>query len=465
MKKEFISSSVFVFADNLIISVTGWFFWVVVGKLATASDIGISTYLFTFSAFLSGVVMLGLEFSLVKPPDTSHSTDHFHEIRQRRSSFGSILIIEVIANVIIMPLIFIYLQDTYPTMDFRFVVCTVLIFIFTTISTISRYALMGMMATKQILLIDVLSICIRFTSAFFLLEIGEGVFAILFATLVQTIVLSTILSLIIVLKIGISFSSSMLRSLLKEGLSNFPGKISKMMIAPISVILLGAMKVDPASMGLFFISLIIAVVAATFGTSLSTMSLSSAHKDKDLMAHSLRFGTSLTAPLVTVLVVFPASVLGIINENYALGSGVLVVLGFSVVPSVVVFNMITRLNSMGDNKRLILIGVLELVAFLFLFLILVPKLSTYGAAIAILAAYLISCCVTVRWLEPYEQINIGKSIISIAAGIVGALVLNLYLADTFTIAISIMITLLVNHLTGVLRLAEIKDIGLMVIRK
>lgn len=465
VKREFISSSAFIFVDNLAISISGWFFWFVVSKFATAGDIGISTYLFTLSAFLSGVIMLGLEFSLVKVPEKPQEVNDSSEYHLRKLSFGTIFVIEIVANLGLIPLIMVYLKEVYPSFNDGILMCTVLIFVFTTISTISRYALMGIMATKQILIIDVVAIFVRFIVAVLLLENRQGVFAILLATLIQTIVLSVIPTMIFIGRIGFGFSTNMLRSILKEGLSNFPGKISKIMIAPISVILLGALKVDPANMGLFFISLIITVVAATFGTSLSTMSLSSAHKNKDLMFYSLRFGMSFTAPLVPVLVVFPASVLGLINENFVVGSEVLTILGFSVVPSVLVFNVITRLNSAMDNKRLIQIGVIELGIFLFLFVVLVPNSGTYGAANSILVAYLVSAGVAFRWIESREQIFIAKSIISVGAGIIISLILKQYLAVEFTVVLSIAVTVLVSHLSGALKLREIKDLALMAIRK
>ena len=234
-----------------------------------------------------------------------------------------------------------------------------MMFLFTTLGHLQYMVSSGTLSTRPILIIDLLSIAVRIGSVVVLLESGLGVFGILLATLMQLMVLGIGLTYILLSKTGIKIDTALFRPVIREGISNFPGKISKMMIAPLSVIMLRVAGISSSELGIFFISLIVTVVAGSFATSLATISLPSSHKNSTISSSSLKFGIAMTTPLVAVLITSPKAILSLIGADYVNGDEILVILSIAILPSVMVFNLITMLNMKNENKKLVIIGLVE----------------------------------------------------------------------------------------------------------
>lgn len=435
------------------------------GKFSSTSDIGISTYLITIASFVSGILLLGFEFSLLKKVGSMQiDKSSLRENWVRSSTFGLILTFEVFVNILCIPLLILIIQT--PSTDPAVPYIVSLLLLTTTIGNMSRYGLIGFMQTKTVFFVDTASILLRIVVALLLMSNRSGEYAILIATLAQTTMLAVCFGTIFLLKHGISLGNKrLLVAILREGISNFPGKISKLMIAPLSVILLGIVGMGTSDIGIFFISLIITIVAASFATSLAMVSLSTSSGGVDTADTSLRLGIALTIPLIIILALFPEYVLGLIGSSYVPGSLNLIILSIAIFPSVIVLNVISRLNSLRDNRNLVFIGLIEISIFLILFFWLTPSLDTQGASIAILVSYLISACVACKWLTRNELKQLFRSVILMALGLtLGGLVTTLQLQVELQIAITTALVILLGYILRIMTLGEIKTIVSSIIR-
>jgi O-antigen/teichoic acid export membrane protein len=455
VQRSFINSSLYLFLDVIFISISGWLFWLIVGKYSDTQDVGIATYLYTLATFISGLALLGFEFPVIKI-STSISSDEMKEIRFRSAKFGTILIFEMILNLILAALLYTFLLIN-AEFDYHYVVLTVSLLLFSSLGTLARYALLGTLQTRLILITDIASIILKFLAGILLLIFEYGAFAILFAAFVQTSIAGVVLAFQFIRGVGFRFERNLLGSILRDGISNYPGKISKILIAPLSIILLGLVGVETSDMGIFFISLTVSVIAGAFATSLATISLSTAHKNAVSLSQSFRFGLSLTAPLIALLIVFPKTILGLINSQYVQGFDVLGVLAIAILPSIVVFNTITKLNYQNDNRNLIIIGLVEFCTFVVTFLVLVPMSGIMAGAIAVLISYVASSLLALKILDRTELVIVMKVCISILpACLLGLLFVSMHY-EIIGIPLVLSITLIINHVTGTLRFREIGE--------
>jgi O-antigen/teichoic acid export membrane protein len=229
---------------------------------------------------------------------------------------------------------------------------------------------------------------------------------------------------------------------IKEGLSNAPSKLSRTMIITLSVILLAPFGISDSEIGIFYIALMISLVGAGLASSMSfTVIPASTELKADLSSGSLRIGLTFTVPLIAALVVAPRYILSIIGMEYAAAHTILLVLSIAILPTAIVMNAISKFNNLGEQRKIIAIGLILIAGFLMSFVVLVPYYGTLGAAYAILIAYAASAAYALYWSKRAERKYIANSIVALVLGCAAGYAINLILDNSLaSIATSVIIT-------------------------
>jgi O-antigen/teichoic acid export membrane protein len=161
-----------------------------------------------------------------------------------------------------------------------------------------------------------------------------------------------------------------------------------------------------------------------------------------------------------------------IGPQYVPAEIILLVLSFSILPSAITINTVSKFNNLNKPKKLILIGSVEILAFLVSFFLLVPNYGTLGAAFSTLIAFIVSACLSLTWSERIIARYIGISIISIIVGsaagrLVGLLTVvggrDIY--PILQIPISVAITLVIIIALKNTSIVEIGDLARTVLNK
>ena len=161
----------------------------------------------------------------------------------------------------------------------------------------------------------------------------------------------------------------------------------------------------------------ISIVAGSLASSVAYMLIPTTIKSKaDLYVIGIRFGMTLTAPLVTVLLSAPKAVLEFIGPQYASSDIGLMVLSVGILPSAAVMLAISKFNNANLPKRIILIGIIQLVSFLTAFYVLVPTYGSLGAAFSITIGLVVSSIPAILWLEKYIVKFVINSMLAVLAG-------------------------------------------------
>jgi O-antigen/teichoic acid export membrane protein len=229
---------------------------------------------------------------------------------------------------------------------------------------------------------------------------------------------------------------------IKEGLSNAPSKLSRIMITTLSVILLASFGISDSDIGIFYIAMMLSVVGASLAISMSFTVIPASMESKvDLSSASLRLGLSLTAPVVAALMVAPRDILSIIGPEYASADTILLVLSIGILPAAIAMNAISKFNNLGQGKKIIAIGVIQTSGFLISFLVLVPYYGILGAAYSILIGYTASAAYAVSMFERAERRYIANSIVAVIIGYVSGYAVDLMLEHSLpTIVSSVVVT-------------------------
>ena len=391
---EFLKASVVLFFSGILLAIGGFVFWIVASQLMSTSDIGYATTTMSSIYVVSSITALGLEYTLLK-----------RTVSDKGKAFGTLLIFELLVNISLIPIIFL-ISNPFDTNNI-IPIFAALIFITNGIAFIPKATMLGRMKAGTVIVFDGIAFSGRFVTLVILALLDYGAVAILASLLVHSIILSIIFSISTIRHLGFTIGNlSYLKTVLREGLSNFPARLSRLIIMNLGILLFAHISIDPESVGIFYMALMISVVGSEASTSLSTMSLpASLNGGKKIILLGTRLSLLVAVPITVILLVSPSFILGLIGENYSRGADSLFILAFSIIPTALVLNALSKFNSEGKYQNALKMGIIEISIFLILFFPLVLSYSINGLSIAILLAY-VSAAI-------FAGLKFGRSIVRI----------------------------------------------------
>jgi O-antigen/teichoic acid export membrane protein len=430
---RFVGQGMLFFTNQILISVTNWFYWIIVSRLASTSEIGQATSVYSLVFLIATISTLGLEYPLLKK-----SSLHRSQI------LGIALTIELIitsGSIVVI----IFLANVYQTFLNGYILVAIAMLVLSPISFTARFALLGTLNARAVLVLDIIGTGAKFLAAYILLSIGFGALGILLSFMIATLVTAITMTSIARRRLPLKLvrDKSHIIEVLKEGLSNMPSKLSRTMITTLSVILLASYGISDSDIGIFYIALMISVVGAGVASSMAiTVIPASTESKADLSSGSLRFGLSLTAPIVTGLIVAPKDILSILGSEYASADTILLVLSVAILPTAVISNAIAKFNNLGHDRKIIAIGIIQIAVFLTFLLILVPHYGSLGAAYSILISYTTSAAMAVLfWFERVERKYIANCVAAVIIGWISGYTINFMLDNSIpAIVLSVMAT-------------------------
>ena len=434
LTNKFVGQGILLFIDQIVVSITNWLYWIIISRLASTSEIGQATSVYSLVLLIATVSQIGLEYPLLKK-----SSLHRSQI------LGTALAIElIISSGSIAAIIFLANTDMYHAALAGYVLVAVAFLVLSPISFTARFALLGISNARSVLVFDIAATSAKFLTAYILLSMGFGVFGILFSFMIASLVSAITMLLFAGRRLSLKPVRDKARviEIIKEGLSNAPSKLSRTMIVTLSVILLAPFGISDSDIGIFYIALTISVVGAGLASSMSfTVIPASTELKADLSSGSLRIGLSFTVPVIAALVVAPRDILGIIGMEYAAAHTILLVLSVSILPVAIMMNAISKFNNSGEQRKIIAIGLIQIAGFLMSFVVLVPYYGSLGAAYSILIAYSASSAYALCWFQWTERRYIVNSIIAVVLGCAAGYAINLMLHHSLaTVATSVIIT-------------------------
>ena len=442
---DFVTPSLFLFLDNILVSIGGWIYWLVITKLTSSSELGLAVTVYSLVILVTTLTQLGLEYPLLKKSNIPKS-----------QILGTSFMIELLITLTSIPFVYIVINTLYDKSVEQFTWISIGLLIILSLNFVFRFGLLGISNSKIVLIIDTIGVGIKLSSGFILVDMSYGTLGILFAYLLEG--LFVIFTSLYFIKKSFSFrigNIGYFKETIKDALVNTPAKWSKMVIVILSIVLLAIFNISTSEVGIFYVALMITVVVASFASSMAYMVIpSSTTIKKDLSSGSLRLSLSLTAPIVVALLVAPRSILSLIGPEYESAVAVLVILAVAIIPSSITANLISKLNNLDKSKLLVLSGLLQIVSFFIAFFVLVPIYGTIGAAISILIAYLSSSLFLMILSGHGSFRHIFSVCLSVFAGFIVGYMISMiigneqqYLIIIISVATSILVILASKNMT------------------
>lgn len=452
---RFVSPGIILFLDQILVAAGSWLFWLVISKVVLAGEIGQATGVYSLVLLVSTVIQLGLEYPLLRRVSKDHAV------------FGAAIVLELIITAAAVPIVFIVGSLVYQD-SLQLVLIALGILALSAANFIGRFALLGVSNSKVVLIIDIIGTAIKFIAGLSLVTFGFGALGILVAFLLQAGVTGISAVLVAGRLLGVNKpSSNLIRLVSRDALVNTPSKLSNILIVSLSVVLLAAMGISDTNVGIFYIAVMMTIVAGSFSSSLAFMSIpASSSTNSDLSHGSLRLSLVATSPVIAVLIVAPQFFLSLIGDAYVSASDSMIILAIGVLPSAVLVNTLSKLNNLNETRKLLGLGGVRLAAFIVPFFILVPMYDILGAAYAILLSVVISVILPLIWFRNMPK-YVGIAVCSIAAAVLLGYGLKMFVLDhpLLTLPASMVMSLLISLLMKGTSISELKMIASMIQRR
>ncbi|MEM2141457.1 MAG: oligosaccharide flippase family protein [Nitrososphaera sp.] len=445
------------FISSITLAAGGFVFWLVASQLMPVEEIGYATAAISSISVISSLSALGLEFTLLKRVS-----------EERGKIVGTLFTFEVIANLALLPMVFLIANPLGSEQGVMILVLAASIFVANGIAFIPKSAMLGMMDAKVVIIYDTAAFAARFATlvAFALLDFGA--IAILLSLLVHSAILSVVFGITTFRKLGYSLGSmSYLKTILRQGMSNFPTRLSRLIVTNLGVLLFAYVSLDPTVVGVFYIAVMFSIVGSEFATTLSTMAIpASLTRGKEIVVYSTKLGLMLGAPVVALLLSVPEFLLGLLGKSYSQGGMSLFLLSLAIIPTTLVLNGLAKFNAEGKFRMAAIMGLIEISLFLVLFFPLESLYSIEGVALAILVSYIASGGFA-AWA--FGRHVIGMTLVASLATALGYLsaYASGYVLDhiSLKIALSLTVPLAVSIGLRAITVREIKEIASQLLAK
>jgi len=463
VQKKFASSSLFLFLDSIVLGVAGWIYWLVMTKFASSSEIGQATTIYSLIVLVDTLTQLSLEYPLLKKSSI-----------QRSRVLGAALTIELAITLSVLPFIVLLLNHLYDENLLKYTWIVIVMVPLLGINFVSHFALLGVSNSKTILVLDTVATGIRLGIGYVLVaQLGYGTLGILLSFLIQALFFGITTSFFALKTFGIKFGDlKIIKETVKEGLANMPSKLSRTFIFSLSIVLLAYFGVRASEVGEFYIALLITVFVGSLVSSMAYMVIpASSISKRDLTSGSLRIGISLTSPMIAALLTSPTFILSLLGSQYLSAETILMVLAIAIFPLSIVTNAISKFNLSGNSKKLVSLGMIQLLTFLVFFFLLVPYAGTLGAAISILISFSATSIAAILWSDRALIKYILVSGIAILIGYGAGKTLGVFIttgtaiSDALSLIISLFVTLCIIIVLRNISITEMRELVRMSVGK
>jgi O-antigen/teichoic acid export membrane protein len=455
-QKKFVSSSLLLFLDSIVLGAGGWLYWLVMTKFTSSSEIGQATTVYSLIVLVDTLTQLSLEYPLLKKSSI-----------ERSRILGAALTIELAITLSVTPFVIFLLSNVYDENLQKYTWIAIVMLPVLAISFVSHFALLGVSNSKTILVVDTVATGMKLGIGYVLVaQLGYGSLGILLSFLIQALFIGGTTLFFSLQTFGIKFGDlKVIKETVKDGLANMPSKLSRTLIFSLSVVLLAYFGVRASEVGQFYIALLITVFVGSLVSSMAYMVIpASSISKRDLTSGSLRIGISVTSPMIAALLTSPTFILSLLGNQYLSAETILIVLAIAIFPLTIVTNAISKFNFSGNSKKLVLLGTIQLLVFLIFFFLLVPYAGTLGAALSILIAYSATSITAILWLDRILIKYILVSGIAIFIGYCAGKTLEVFLVGTGT-AISNILPLIIALCVTLCIVMILKNISISEIRE
>ena len=374
---EVVAGGMWIFLGSLVVSLSGFIFWVILSRLAGVESVGIASAVVSASGVATTLVSAGLNIAVVRVVAAGGP-----------KAFTTSVILAVVlgsaAAVLTIPLIH---SLGYGGLTYFASALALL----TAAGVAVTQSLIGFELFKGFFTTLLTGSLAKVAVGVALAVAGLGALAPLIGYLaypVVALITGTSVVLPLLMRSGtLRLDAQEFKELIKLTFSNYPYTFSTQLMTMLGVYFFAYLIREAVPVGTLYIALMITLAISAIPNSLLSAALPiGVRRGTEPFAEGFRIGLSLATPIVVFVGAASSTVLRIINPELLLGANTLKILLLSLPPLTALTSAIMSLNRRGDIKGLAAVGLIRLAVLTAL----LPPLTHYagllGASLAYLAA-------------------------------------------------------------------------------
>ncbi len=256
-----------------------------------------------------------------------------------------------------------------------------------------------------------------------------------------------------------------IKETLKLMLANYPQGLSSQLLISLGVYIFALITKKAIDTGILYVSLMaVLALAAVPGSVLTALLPSGSRGEVSSMLYkeSLRIGLGLITPLIITFLMIPGKILSLINPSMSEGGKILFILTLSIVPFASVQAGIIVLNARRNLKMITSVGIIRLLSLMISLLIFVPTYGSIGAAISFLIANILPLPLSLKPIPSATLTTAELWLIQVGLWSIG-FAIEPFLGLGGSLGLTVMLSVVLLHITNILKINEIADILKMVI--
>lgn len=406
-----VKGTLFLYIATFIGFGLGYFYWFLVARITTPEIVGAASTAMTIVAIGLAIQDMGVAQGLPRFLGAAVGERNFRTFRTFLKS--SLIVLFIASSVTALALLLLsgFLQITFEFTEILIIVIILTVFM-ANFGPPYQAALVSMLRTEYVALLNVLGGVIKICLGLVLISIGFGVLGIVLGSTALYFVLMVLGALLVgsVLRKEpvaeeASETPNVKTEVLKAGLPSYIPTAIQVIGTQIGILFVfGAAGAEQT--GFYYMTLQIFAVAALVPNTIMTLLLPYVsgliEQSRGIMSHGIKYAQVLSTVVTSILIIYPFLPLIILGESYLSASTTLQILLLSV-PMIAIMGGVTSLAYAHGRYRLVLgIGLCTNLPRVILYFILTPLYGGIGAAFSFLIGTIfgiIAAVISARNLE------------------------------------------------------------------
>ncbi len=459
---------IYLYIEAITMMFSGYIYWLILSKITDPSIIGSSATAISIATIFMVIASIGVAGGIQSYLGKSVLRQS-GDIKQLINS--SMLIIGL--GILGTSLILVFLKDWMLqvfNLDVFTVILLILIILFSSLANLLRAIIIPSLKTQFITASVVISTSVKILLTIFLVLLGFGTTGILVGFVVNSVVSIIILTIAIKRTIYKQYHKANTTKLFKSTKDIFYSSIGFWIPGVFNTIgsQLGTIAVfisNGANLaGVYFIAFSIVTGISMIMLVLSTIAYPVIGSMKDGRKQAswrlIKISLIITVPLSNIMIFYASDILEIFGSGYTTGSSNLQILLLSILPTAIMTGINVLVYAYGNNKQVLIIGLVTSVPRTLLYFIFVPIFEGNGAALTYLVGSIIGSIVAVfiAWRIEFKISWLQVVLISLIPVLIALIFMLFEVNFILEICVALVITYVLLLKLGVIGIEEIEDI-------
>ena len=422
-KRTFGRGAAYMYIETIAALISGYIFWIIMSKITTSENIGISSTLLSLAGIVTVVASIGIPTGVQRFLGKNFSDKKLDEAK----TLVSVALLLVCMGIAVCSIVILVAQNWIHVIfdfDLELILIAILFIGSSVLTMLFRSVVIASLKTKSLPIIIISSSIVKLVLAAVLLLIGTGTVGLTIGFTSNFVLSSILLGIFVMRTIFKSSHTSNLvarfiaisKSILVSSIVYWiPFLITTIGSQLGTIVVFGSQGANQA--GVYFLTLTIVTGITSVMNSLFTIALPTLSGLRDYRKRfawrAIRFSAIILLPFSCSLIFYSEEIMELFGQNYANGSSSLEILLLSMLPMTVLTGINTLVYSYGNYRDVLIIGLAVSIPRTLLYFVLVPIYGGAGAATGYTVGSIIGCLVSL-----YISRRIGMQILWKELGII-----------------------------------------------